>query len=55
MLREDLGVYVAVISHARPNNVDPMTAVVGQFYNNVFHIHDEFYLNNSDTYKMVDE
>lgn len=36
-------------------NVNPMTAVIGQFYDNTFHIHDEIYLKNSDTYKMCDE
>lgn len=36
-------------------NVDPMSAVIGQFYNNKFHIFDEVYLNNSDTYKMCSE
>lgn len=33
-------------------NVDPMTAVVGQFYDGVFWVHDEVYLKNSDTFKM---
>lgn len=33
-------------------NVDPMTAVCLQYENNQFHIFDEIYLNNSDTYKM---
>lgn len=36
-------------------NVMPMTAVVGQYYNNTFHILDEVFLENSDTYKMVNE
>jgi hypothetical protein len=36
-------------------NVDPMTAVIGQYYNGKFHIHDEIFLRNSDTFKMADE
>lgn len=36
-------------------NVMPMTAVVGQFYDNKFWIFDEIWLENSDTYKMCDE
>jgi PBSX family phage terminase large subunit len=36
-------------------NVNPMTAVVFQHINNNFHIIDEVYLENSDTYKMADE
>ena len=36
-------------------NVNPMTCVVAQFINNMFVIHDEVYLENSDTYKMVNE
>lgn len=35
-------------------NVNPMTAVVGQFYNNKFHVIDEVYLPNSDTQKTCD-
>jgi len=35
-------------------NVNPMTAVILQYVNNQFHIHDEIYLENSDTYKMCD-
>lgn len=35
-------------------NVDPMTAVIGQVVNREFHIFDEVYLSNSDTYKMID-
>lgn len=34
-------------------NVNPMTAVVFQYMDNTFYIHDEIYLKNSDTYKMV--
>lgn len=30
MIREDLGVYLAVISHARPGNVQKMQAMVGE-------------------------
>jgi PBSX family phage terminase large subunit len=33
-------------------NVDPMTAVIFQFIDNKIMVHDEIYLNNSDTYKM---
>lgn len=36
-------------------NVDPMTAVVGQVINREFHIFDEIYLNNADTFRMADE
>ncbi|GAG09253.1 unnamed protein product, partial [marine sediment metagenome] len=36
-------------------NVMPMTAVIGQYYNNTFHIHDEIFLENSDTFKMTNE
>lgn len=35
-------------------NVDPMTAVVGQYVNGKFHIFDEVFLTNSDTFKMCD-
>jgi phage terminase large subunit len=35
-------------------NVQPMTCVVVQYFNNTFYIHDEIYLENSDTYKMCD-
>ena len=35
-------------------NVNPMTCVIGQFYNNTFYIHDEVFLQNSDTFKMID-
>lgn len=35
-------------------NVNPMTASIGQIQNERLVIHDEIYLNNSDTYKMVD-
>lgn len=35
-------------------NVMPMTAVVCQVINNAIHVHDEVYLENSDTYKMSD-
>jgi len=35
-------------------NVNPMTCVIGQFYNDKFYIHDEIFLENSDTFKMVD-
>lgn len=36
-------------------NVDPMTAVIFQYYDNTFHAIDEVFLNNSDTFKMTDE
>lgn len=36
-------------------NVDPMTCVLVQYIDGVFHCFDEVYLNNSDTYKMADE
>ncbi|TXH09389.1 MAG: hypothetical protein E6R04_08105 [Spirochaetes bacterium] len=36
-------------------NVDPMTAVVFQYINNEFHVFDEVYLPNSDTYRMTAE
>ena len=36
-------------------NVNPMTAVVMQYVDNTFYIHDEIYLKNSDTYKMCAE
>lgn len=35
-------------------NVDPMTAVIFQYVNSKFHIIDEVFLQNSDTYKMTD-
>lgn len=35
-------------------NVDPMTSVIGQYINGTFHIHDELYLNNADTFKTCD-
>jgi len=35
-------------------NVDPMTAVIFQYIDNKFYVHDEIFLNNSDTYKMCD-
>ena len=34
-------------------NVDPMTAVIFQVINGTFHIQDEIFLRNSDTFKMV--
>jgi PBSX family phage terminase large subunit len=36
-------------------NVDPMTAVLFQFYNNTIHVFDEIFLRNSDTFKMCKE
>ena len=36
-------------------NCDPGTAVIFQYVNNKFYIHDEIYLNNSDTFKMAHE
>jgi len=35
-------------------NVQPMTGVVCYYVNNIFYIYDEAFLENSDTYKMVD-
>ena len=35
-------------------NVQPMTAVIAYYVNNIFYIVDEAFLENSDTYKMVD-
>jgi PBSX family phage terminase large subunit len=36
-------------------NVNPMTAVLFSVVNGELHVFDEIYLQNSDTYKMVDE
>jgi len=36
-------------------NVNPMTAVVGQYVDNIFYVLDEVFLNNSDTFKMCNE
>lgn len=36
-------------------NVEPMTAILAQVVNNEYHIFDEVFLNNSDTFKMVNE
>lgn len=36
-------------------NVNPMTATVGYYVNNIFYVIDELYLPNSDTYKMSAE
>lgn len=36
-------------------NVNPMTAVICQIIDNKIFVHDEIYLENSDTYKMCDE
>lgn len=36
-------------------NVQPMTAVVGSYTNGIFMVHDEVYLENSDTFQMVAE
>lgn len=33
-------------------NVNPMTCVIGSYVNKTFYIHDEVFLENSDTYKM---
>ncbi len=35
----------------RDFNVNPMTCVIFQYYNNTFYIHNEVFLKNSDTYK----
>lgn len=34
-------------------NVNPMTATIMQWSNNAIQVHDEIFLENSDTYKMV--
>ena len=34
-------------------NVNPMASVICQYYDGVFYIHDEIFLKNSDTFKMV--
>lgn len=36
-------------------NIMPMTAVIGQYIDEVFYIFDEVYLENADTYRMVEE
>jgi len=36
-------------------NVDPMTAIIGQYYDNCFYVIDEIFLKNSDTLKMTRE
>lgn len=36
-------------------NVNPMTMLVTQWIGGVFYIHDELWLENSDTYRMADE
>jgi phage terminase large subunit len=36
-------------------NVDPMTATIWQVVNNEYHCIDEIFLNNADTFRMVDE
>lgn len=36
-------------------NVNPMTAIIGQYIDDMFYIFDEVYLENSDTYKMCNE
>lgn len=36
-------------------NVQPMTAVIGNYINKIFYIHDEVFLENSDTFKMCSE
>lgn len=36
-------------------NVNPMTMLVAQLVGGVFYIHDELWLENSDTYRMCDE
>jgi PBSX family phage terminase large subunit len=35
-------------------NVNPMTACIATYVNGQIHVHDEIFLNNSDTFKMVD-
>lgn len=36
-------------------NVNPMTSIICQVINDIIYVHDEAYLENSDTYKMSDE
>ncbi len=36
-------------------NVNPMTGLIAQIYDGKFYIHDELWLENSDTYKLCDE
>lgn len=36
-------------------NINPNTAVVFQYYDFVFHVIDEIYLENADTYRVADE
>jgi PBSX family phage terminase large subunit len=36
-------------------NVDPMTCIVAQVVNGEYHVIDELYLNNADTFRMVSE
>jgi len=36
-------------------NVNPMTATIIKYVNNIFYVYDEVFLENSDTYRMVDE
>ena len=35
-------------------NVNPMTAIIGQYIDNVFYVYDEAFLKNSDTFKMCE-
>lgn len=36
-------------------NVNPMTATIGQYVDNIFYVFDEVFLNNSDTFRMCSE
>lgn len=36
-------------------NVDPMTAIIGQYIDDKFYVYDELFLRNSDTFKMTHE
>ena len=36
-------------------NVNPMTCIVAQVWNNTLYVHDEVFLENSDTFKMAHE
>jgi phage terminase large subunit len=51
----DKGYHIGQIRIGMDFNVNPMTAIIGYYVNNVFYIVDEMYLNNSDTYKMSAE
>jgi PBSX family phage terminase large subunit len=47
--------YPGTVFSSNDFNVTPMTALIFQYIDNKFHIQDEVYLENSDTYKMAHE